>query len=326
MEDQIYITIAKVLHGEASDAERREVDAWIQSDKTHANIFEEIKASWASADILFDTPHFDAAPAWQKVSARINATRTGELTKRGKVIAFPAWVRYSSAIAAMLIIAVTIWNPFRTEQIRIVAQVANQRIELPDHSIITLRKGSSLSYPETFTESERAVSLNGEAFFEVTRNERQPFVVDAQAVSVKVLGTSFNVQCNESSADVSVTTGKVQVSVRSDAKKTVILTPGNAAHYDKGSLIQGTATGHETFWKAGELSFNNEPFSRVVAALAKATDTVIKLHTDLSVTQREQAITVTFRAQSLEDMLTELCLITNCRWEKVGTSYLIRTK
>ena len=326
MEEQIYITIAKVLHGEANDAERRELNAWIQSDKTHADIFEKMKAAWVEADSLFETPYFDAAPAWEKVSARIHPAKTQELPKQGRTMTFPVWVKYSSAIAAMLIIAFSIWNPFRAENIRIVADAGNKRIELPDHSIITLRKGSTLSYPETFAGSERKVALNGEAFFEVSRNEQQPFVIDAQAVSVRVLGTSFNVQCNEANADVSVTTGKVQVSARNDAKKTVILTPGNAAHYHKGELSQGAATGHETFWKAGELSFSNEPFLRVVATLAKATDTAIQFHPDLSQAQQEQAVTVTFRAQSLEDMLTELCLITSCRWEKVGTSYLIRSK
>jgi ferric-dicitrate binding protein FerR (iron transport regulator) len=332
MEDQIYITIAKVLHGEASDAERRELDAWIAADKANANIFEEMKATWTEADKLFDAPEFNAAPAWQKVSARtvsatIGQTRTETAPKQtGRTIAFPSWIKYSSAVAAILIIALFIWNPFNSGEMRVLASAGNQRIELPDHSVITLRQGSTLSYPKRFAAAERRVSLEGEAFFEVTRNEQQPFVIDAQAVDVRVLGTTFNVRCEDNVADVAVSTGRVQVTSRKDARQAVILTAGRAAHYQAGTLSEGIAYGSEASWKNGELAFNNEPLSKVAAAIASAKDTAVSLDASLTTVQQEQAVNVTFRNQSLEDMLTELCLITRTRWEKRNGAYVILPK
>ena len=326
MEDRIYITIARVLHGEASETDRKELEAWLEADENNAGIFEEMKASWADADALFDAPRFDAAPAWQKVSAAIHPVPAAELPKPGKTITFPSWIKYSSALAAVLVIAFFIWNPFSADTVRIVAETENKIIELPDHSVITLRKGSSLSYPKTFAGAERKVALAGEAFFEVARNEQQPFVIDAQAVQVKVLGTTFNVQCSKQSADVTVASGSVQVAVKNDTKKTVTLTAGHTAHYHDDILSESPANGSETFWRSGELSFKDEPFARVVGTIAAATDATIELDAGLSPMHQHQEITVSFRNQSLEDMLTELCLITNCRWEKMGISYIIRSK
>lgn len=326
MEDRIYIIIAKTLQNEASDAEHHELDAWLQADVKHASILADMQATWGETDALFDTPQFDTAAAWEKVSLRMHPPAQVGGPKRSRTMAFPAWVKYSSAIAAMLIIAFALWNPFSTDIVRIAAADGNQRIELPDHSIITLRKGSSFSYPKRFAARERKVSLEGEAFFEVAHNAQQPFVIDAKSVSVTVLGTTFNVQCDAQTADVTVATGRVLVTPTANTTKSVILTPGNKAHYQNNTLTQAVASGSEALWKKDTLSFNNEPFIKVLSAIADLKDTVLQLDASLSQAQQEQPVTISFRNQSLEDMLTELCLITNCRWEKRGTAYLVLAK
>jgi transmembrane sensor len=326
MEDQIYILIAKVLHGEASDAELRELDTWLGEGEENRRGYEQMKAGWAEADSLFEIPQFNTQVAWEKVSARMKEPVQVAEPVRGKTIAFPAWAKYSTAVAAVLLIGLFVWRPFGGGNIEVIASAGNQRVELPDHSVITLRSGSSVSYPKEFTASERNVKLDGEAFFEVTRNEQQPFVIDANSVSVRVLGTSFNVVSNAQSADVAVVTGRVQVTAATDRGKQVILTRGEKAHYDNGAFKQSTAEGYEALWRTDSLSFNNEPFSRVISALASVKKTEVKLSDKYTPVQREQAITVSFHNQSLEDMLTELCLITNSKWEKQGANYIVRPK
>lgn len=326
MEDQIYIIIAKVLQGEASPEEQRELDVWLSADTANRGAFEEMKAKWGETDVLLEAPQFDATLAWEKVSARMQPAITETAPKKSRTIAFPSWLRYSSAIAAMLVIAVLVWNPFGNDMVRVAAADANKRIELPDHSVITLRKGSSFSYPEKFSDGERKVALEGEAFFEVARNEQQPFIIDAKSVSVKVLGTTFNVHCNENSADVAVATGRVQVASRADAGRTVILTRGSKVHYEDGRFIQKPNEGYESSWKEDTLSFNGIPFSQVIAAIVAVKDTAIAFDNAVTPQQRQQAITVSFRNESLEEMLAELCLIAHCRWEKTGATYLVRPK
>jgi len=333
MEDQIYITMAKVLQGEATAAERAEFDAWLAADESHPGIFAQMKEVWAEADDVIQAPAFDTSAAWKKVSSRISfqdervpEERVVE-QKRAKTIAFPAWVRYSSAIAAVLVVAFLVWNPFVGSDVRVAAIDGNMTVTLPDESVITLRKGSSLSYPKQFAQDERKVSLEGEAFFEVARNERQPFVIDAQPVSVRVLGTSFNVLCNKAEADVSVTTGKVQVTSQSGNNLAVVLTPGNKTHYEDGHLTSSIMDGYEAAWKKDTMAFNGTPLATVIAAITAAKDTVVKADPSLNAAQLQQAITVSFSvSHPLEDILTELCLIAGCRWQKQDNIYIIRTK
>ncbi len=326
MEDQIFITIAKVLHGEASEADRQALDAWLKAEPGNRDIYEEMKGSWEEAGQLFESPAFDAAPAWEKVAARIEPVRTAARPKSGKTIALGSWIRYGSAIAAILIIAFIVWNPFSGDDIRVIAEGGNKRIELPDHSVVTLRSGSTLIYPKQLAGASRTVALAGEAFFEVTRDESRPFIIDAQAVQVKVLGTSFNVSCSDQAADVAVASGRVQVASKSAMKQRVVLSAGKTAHYEGGALREGAATGSEAFWNSGELFFNDAPLSGVVTAIARAKDTAVRLHESLVPARQGQLVTISFRGQSLEDMLTELCLITNCRWEQSGTEYVIHSR
>jgi ferric-dicitrate binding protein FerR (iron transport regulator) len=327
MEEKIYIVMAKVLQGEANAAEQAELDQWLAADPAHKDIYAQMKMLWSETDDLQESTTFDTGGAWDKVATSLDFKQRESREKRGRVIAFPTWLRYSTAVAAILVIAVLVWNPFASSEIRVAATDTNLRVVLPDQSVIMLRKGSNMSYPKAFATNERRVSLTGEAFFEVTHNEQQPFVVDAQSVSVKVLGTSFDVLCNSQTADVSVATGKVQVTSKAENNKAVILTPGHKVHYEHGELAPAIMDGFEAAWKKDTLHFNGTPFITVLSAVSGAKDTVVTADAALTAAQLQQAITVSLPlSQSLEDMLTELCLITHCRWERRGSSYVIRTK
>ena len=87
-----------------------------------------------------------------------------------------------------------------------------KQITLPDESIVWLNENTSLSYPKKFKRSERTVQLSGDAVFEVVSNPEQPFMVQSEALAVKVLGTKFNVKVRkEITPSVHVLHGKVEV-------------------------------------------------------------------------------------------------------------------
>jgi transmembrane sensor len=101
-----------------------------------------------------------------------------------------------------------------TEMIESINKTANpQAIHLSDGSVVTLRKGSSLHYSTPFTGANRIVHLSGEAFFEIKKDPTRPFLVYANGVVTKVLGTSFNITAypNDKNVVVEVKTGKVSV-------------------------------------------------------------------------------------------------------------------
>jgi ribosomal protein L30E len=108
--------------------------------------------------------------------------------------------------------------------------------------VIALQPKSSIEYPEKFSKSERTVVLRGEAFFDVAKEKDRPFLISAADVTVKVLGTSFNVMAYDGAKEISVAvkTGKVSVSakakntsaVQNTSNKEVILTPNQEAVYN----------------------------------------------------------------------------------------------
>jgi ferric-dicitrate binding protein FerR (iron transport regulator) len=94
---------------------------------------------------------------------------------------------------------------------------------LSDGSIITLNKNTVLSYPTAFKGKTRTVKLKGEAFFAVAHDTTKPFIVEVDGVSIKVVGTAFNVKNYDSSILVIVESGIVQVS---NSKQSVLLHKG----------------------------------------------------------------------------------------------------
>jgi len=105
---------------------------------------------------------------------------------------------------------------------------SRSHIFLPDGTSVWLNAGSSLKYNQLFGQDKREVSLEGEAYFEVVRNEKIPFIVKASEATVKVLGTTFNVKAypDENFIETTVVQGKVQVSspqTRNEGQELILL-------------------------------------------------------------------------------------------------------
>lgn len=333
MSDQIYITIAKTLNGEATAAEKNELQDWLASDEAHVAEYEELAQFWQKTDEMLQQPVFNATAAWDKVAAKTvnipvqhQPIETNTAIKQTKTIAFPAWAKMSFAAAAAILIGLFVFRQVSGPAMVVaMAENGNKEVILPDNSHITLREGSTLKYPETFAANERHVELEGEAFFSVTRNEHKPFIIDAQSATVQVLGTSFDVKAAEDMASVVVATGKVKMSVRKNESQALILTPGERGSLQNGELKEELVnTGNYLHWKTGIIKFEDKPFIEVTKELTQLYNTEIRLN--LPEAQKQQRINDSYQNQSLEDMLTGLCLITGARWTKEGNTYIINPK
>lgn len=116
-------------------------------------------------------------------------------------------------------------------------------IQLIDGSLVLLKKGSRISYAKNFLGNTREIFLSGEAFFEVTKNPKKPFIVFANGLVTKVLGTSFSIKAYDKDKEVTVEvkSGKVSVFAQSDANSKekatnrelggVVLTPNQKIVY-----------------------------------------------------------------------------------------------
>ena len=99
---------------------------------------------------------------------------------------------------------------------------------LPDGSQVWLNAGSNLDYyNSTFNKEIREVSLNGEAYFDVIKNEAKPFIIRTKKMDIKVVGTSFNVRSynDEKTAEASLIKGTIEVTLKDRKDQTIVLKP-----------------------------------------------------------------------------------------------------
>jgi len=157
-------------------------------------------------------------------------------------------------------------------------------IVLSDGSRIFLNAGSSIRYPIKFLkEFERKVFLEGEAFFEVSHNEEQSFIVEAQELKVKVYGTKFNLSNypEDSYTEVVLTDGSVGLwydSYTSEKEDDTILTPGFKGAFDRSKKTISTKkvnTSLYTSWIDGDIVFRNTPFEKILQRLERQYNVVI---------------------------------------------------
>lgn len=104
---------------------------------------------------------------------------------------------------------------------------------LPDSSEIWLNAGTAIKYPEKFSKAQRLVYLDGEAYFSVRKDAAKPFIVETSQLSVKVLGTQFNVKAyaDDELVTTTLTSGKVEVTPPVQGSQ--ILKPNEQLTYDK---------------------------------------------------------------------------------------------
>ncbi|GHT12287.1 iron dicitrate transporter FecR [Bacteroidia bacterium] len=143
-------------------------------------------------------------------------------------------------------------------------------VSLPDGTTVTLNACSHISYLNNFDGDERRVKLEGEAYFEVARNKKQPFIIAVNQFDVNVLGTEFNVKAyhNDKIHTVDVNSGKVQVdmadaTIRLVAQEhlAVDLLGSSYNKYKEPQTIAG--------WRKGELHFNRAPIRDVANELER---------------------------------------------------------
>ena len=178
---------------------------------------------------------------------------------------------------------------------------------LPDSSEVWLNAGSTILYPETFAKDKRLVILNGEAYFSVQKDTASPFIVETSQLSVKVLGTKFNVKAypNDEKITTTLTSGKVEVSVQSQPPR--ILKPNEQLTYDKKSSdihISVIDTNDTNSWVVGKLIFTNATAGEIFRTLERHYNTTIDNEANIPVSKR---YTVKFlKDEDLDEILNIL--------------------
>ncbi|MDR0429756.1 MAG: FecR family protein [Tannerellaceae bacterium] len=156
---------------------------------------------------------------------------------------------------------------------------SGQRVNLtlPDGTNVWLNARTTLKYPVTFNKKERTIELDGEAYFEVTKNKKQPFIVKTAKGEVEVLGTDFNVEAYAEKEEFETTLMRGSVKVTS-ADESLFLTPDNKAILKDGKLTVERVVDYTVYrWIEGLICFKNEPFISIMKDFEKYYGVTIKV-------------------------------------------------
>lgn len=200
------------------------------------------------------------------------------------------------------------------------------KISLSDGSTVVLEPKSMLRYPKKFQGDKRIVRLEGQAFFDVSKDSLNPFFVKTNTLNVRVIGTSFNVSSfHDQPAEVSVVTGKVAVSV-AEKKETMILAPNErAVRLNENSKLAKMLVEEPVLISreklVGLFDFDEVPVSEVFSALEGAYD--IKIRFD-SVLVKNLTLKARLDDQSLFIKLDMICASLGLGYEVVGTDIVIK--
>lgn len=212
-------------------------------------------------------------------------------------------------------------------------------VHLPDGSQVILFSKSRLSYPKMFGSTQRTVNLSGEAFFNVTKNPKRPFLVYANELVTKVLGTSFTIRAfdKDTKVEVIVKTGKVSVfsandietPTKSPALSGLVLAPNQQVVFDRKalnmrkslvSLPEPVVNPEE---QKSSFVFINTPVNEAFEKLSNVYGVTI-VH-DTSVLKNCE-ISAEFTDESFFEQLDLICKAIDARYEVIDAEIIIYSK
>lgn len=339
-QDRTWLLLARKISGEATLDELRELEMLLKNEPAisyHASLIKEM-------ELTSPTPVNSVDASLEKNLDRLRTAFPGDFAEQNpgneviKDVNKSRNIFRTIALAAGLLITGTaIWGlqsitARRSSQDLLSSEVSTRhgsrsRVTLPDGSTVWLNVSSRLTYDYGKANS-RDVTLEGEAFFDVMKDENRPFIIHTRKMDITVLGTSFNVRSykEDKTVETSLIQGKVEVTIKGDNPEKVILTPNqkivlpnlevkvpvvttlpaaNKEHYTLGevSVNPHDSLVAETAWKENYLIFNNERFEDIAVKMERWFDVSIAIQDS---TVKNYRFTGTFANETVEETLEAL--------------------
>jgi transmembrane sensor len=311
--------LLKIIENTADANEKNLFNVWIESSEMHAKEFEQLKKVYQFTSISTLNKQKNWESVVQKAKAGMAVPNYIELPdKQVSSMKIPMKTLLRYAAIFLIILGVSFFVKlivFDSEQLTISGTnlKTHAPYKLADSSLVYLNGNAEISFSKNFGKKKREISLKGEAFFEVHRNEKIPFIISTYNTTTQVLGTSFNVY-SDASGKVKVSVVSGVVAFYSESKENgVKLTAGEQAAYKPGEAIiekEQYADPNFLSWKTGILYFNETPITAAFSLLQKQYSRVFVFESKKT---KLPTLTTTLENQSLEAVLEELNLLLNTK-------------
>lgn len=322
--EHIETLIVRSLESSLGAAEQAELDSWLKEDDANSRYYQELRKTWELTSSADDdiTPDIDAN--WASFNRKRQATTTDTQPQPLTIVrSYRGFIRAAAAVLLLGGAATAYFLLKGPEQITVqTAENETNIIVLPDGSKAFINKGSSLRYAKHFNDGERAIHLEGEAFFDVVKDDAHPFVVYTSQTRTQVLGTTFDVKAYAvQPAEVFVLSGKVAVSAGEEKQADqVVLTEGRKVTLgEKQQLSEDAIANHDFMaWKDNIMVFNDEPISHVIRKVEALYGITIVADENVAELTIKTRLTP---GQSLNQVLDIIALTANVSWTKEGDTY-----
>jgi len=300
------LDLLRYVNNELTEQERTEVEEWINSSEDNRKVAEDYYYLSFAVSSLQTMKRAAPQKALEKVNKRIRKNKSHKLFIRIQQIAAIL------LLPLILLSGYLLLQPKGEEETSFILEARMTpgmigSTTLPDGTKVWLNSSSYLKYPNIFSGETREVTLDGEAYFQVTSNAEKPFIVHTENSSIKVLGTEFNIDAYSSSSFIATTLveGSVEFNYKNrDSKtKTMILEPNEQILYDKKTNL---AKKNETYvpkdiaWKKGQIVLRETPLTEILWILSKRFNVEFKIK---DVALYNHSFTGVFTNQQIERVL-----------------------
>lgn len=271
--------IIRHFSGETFPEERQYIEKWASENEENRLYYNELKDIWLTSAPETETSDFNVEKAICEFKYRTGISEAGKKRTIGR------YLQYAALVILLLGFPVTYWitresSPSENDITTVFCDYGDRTaIVLPDSSKVWLNSGSRITFNNNFNNGYRELFLEGEAYFAVEKDPENPFVVNTTDLSVKVLGTEFNMKAYNDEATVAVTLveGSLQVS---NENETAMLAPMQKLNYQKNNntlTVQDLSDLEpDTEWINGRLVFRNESLAELERKLERWFDVEIE--------------------------------------------------
>ncbi|WP_346863214.1 FecR domain-containing protein [uncultured Draconibacterium sp.] len=300
------LIITKYLEGCATEEEQAKLLTWLRQ-KENRIAFNSQKLDWKKS---LDNQQFPegSEKSWSTIQDQLLQKSYSGWQSSRKISYF---FRYAAIFFFVVSLASAVYivsNKLQSTPEYFTQVIADNgqisKVELPDGSMVWLNSGSKISYNNLFAANNRNITLIGEAYFEVTKNEDIPLIVTSNEIKVKVLGTKFNVAAYPESEIISVVleSGKVELLSTKEANFQCHLKPGERATFNKlkrNLEVNEVNTVKYTSWKDGMINI----FDQTMEELVERLETRYNQKFDYAAELKDYHFTFTIKNELLEETI-----------------------
>lgn len=316
MSDKNYIKaiVRNFMQHETSEETEQKFRQWITDPDNRREKDEALESVWMQTQAAYS--HADEK-GWERLSQEIVSQQQRQRRRR--------WLRAAVGAAAVLVLGLFVSQHLllseRIEQARrdrtlcyVTAHDSKGLFTLPDGTTVWLNGNSKLTFPEHLDGKQRRVKLEGEGFFDVTKNPARPFVVDIGRRQIEVVGTAFDVK-NYAHLDYQeIVLVRGAIDIRSDGGRTVRLNPNErytAETQGQQEFVTMVDAADYSHWMDRLLIFDNKPLKNILVSLARWYNMEFDVANNVNLSVH---LSFNVKYESVDEILRALSLITPIRY------------